>query len=388
MKKLKYNLRYSSVLILMMAMVVISACKKTLSFDDVILITGTQENKLVKFTVEGVPSSFAVTATATDKVESDVNVSFEVDTTLVEQYNTEMSAKYYVLPKGSYELVGNNAVIKAGTNVSNAVTVYIRSLEKFVDGRTYILPVTIKNVTGSMSVLEASRTIYLKVARVIDFKSIDISNPNFYYPYAFTQPYNNVTKFTYEIKCYINEWHPGSNQISRLSNWGPVDESLPNLLRFGEAGSKINQLQWVSAEGSTFSKTEFATKTWYTISCVYDGSTYKMYVNGKFDSGFDGAGKVYQLGALEIGMSYSGYQSAQRFLGRVAEIRFWDRPLSPTEVQEGICGVDASSAGLVAYWKMNEGEGNIFYDRTGKGRNMTWPKAVVWNADSFNKCAQ
>lgn len=388
MKKLKYNLRYSSVLILMMAMVVISACKKTLSFDDVILITGTQENKLVKFTVEGVPSSFAVTATATDKVESDVNVSFEVDTTLVEQYNTEMSAKYYVLPKGSYELVGNNAVIKAGTNVSNAVTVYIRSLEKFVDGRTYILPVTIKNVTGSMSVLEASRTIYLKVARVIDFKSIDISNPNFYYPYAFTQPYNNVTKFTYEIKCYINEWHPGSNQISRLSNWGPVDESLPNLLRFGEAGSKINQLQWVSAEGSTFSKTEFATKTWYTISCVYDGSTYKMYVNGKFDSGFDGAGKVYQLGALEIGMSYSGYQSAQRFLGRVAEIRFWDRPLSPTEVQEGICGVDASSAGLVAYWKMNEGEGNIFYDRTGKGRNMTWPKAVIWNADSFNKCAQ
>lgn len=388
MKKLKYNFRYSSVLMFIMVMVVISACKKNLSFDDVILITGTQENKLVKFTVEGVPSSFAVTATATDKVESDVNVSFDVDTTLVEQYNTEMSAKYYVLPKGSYELVGNNAVIKAGTNVSNAVTVYIRSLEKFVDGRTYILPVTIKNVTGSMSVLEASRTIYLKVARVIDFKSIDISNPNFYYPYAFTQPLNNVTKFTYEIKCYINEWHPGSNQISRLSNWGPVDESLPNLLRFGEAGSKINQLQWVSAEGSTFSKTEFAAKTWYTISCVYDGSTYKMYVNGKFDSGFDGAGKVYQLGALEIGMSYSGYQSAQRFLGRVAEIRFWDRPLSPTEVQEGICGVDASSAGLVAYWKMNEGEGNVFYDRTGKGRNMTWPKTVVWNADGFNKCAQ
>ena len=388
MKKLKYNSSYSFILLLMMVMMVVSACKKTTSFEDVILITGTQENKLVKFTVEGVPSSFGVTATATDKVESDVNVSFEVDTTLVEQYNTEMSAKYYVLPKGSYELVGNTAVIKAGTNVSNAVTVYIRSLDKFVDGRTYILPVTIKNVTGSMSVLEASRTIYLKVARVIDFKSIDISNPNFYYPYAFTQPLNNVTKFTYEIKCYINDWHPGSNQISRLSNWGPVDESLPNLLRFGEAGSKINQLQWVSAEGSTFSKTEFATKTWYTISCVYDGSTYKMYINGKFDSGFDGAGKVYQLGALEIGMSYSGYQTAQRFLGRVAEIRFWDRPLSPTEIQEGICGVDASSAGLVGYWKMNEGDGNTFFDRTGNGRNMTWPKATVWNSDSFNKCAQ
>ncbi|WP_169304317.1 DUF1735 and LamG domain-containing protein [Pedobacter frigoris] len=388
MKKLTYNSKLSALVMLCAVVMAFSACQKSTTFKDVILITGTEENKLVKFTVEGVPSSYAVTATATDKVQSEVSVSFEVDTTLVAAYNEEMSAKYFALPKGSYEMVGSNAVIKAGTNVSDAVTVYIRSVDKFVDGRTYILPVTIKNVSGSMSVLEASRTIYLKVARVIDFKSIDISNPNFYHPYAFAQPVNNVTKFTYEIKCYINDWHPGSNQISRLSNWGPVDESLPNLLRFGEAGSKINQLQWVSAEGSVFSKTEFATKTWYTISCVYDGSTYKMYVNGKFDSGFDGAGKVYQLGALEIGMSYSGYQTAQRFLGRVAEIRFWDRPLSPTEIQEGICGVDVAASGLVGYWKMNEGEGNTFFDRTGNGRNMVWPKSTIWNSDSFNKCAQ
>jgi hypothetical protein len=163
---------------------------------------------------------------------------------------------------------------------------------------------------------------------------------------------------------------------------------LPNLLRFGEAGSKINQLQWVSAEGSAFSTTEFATNTWYTISCVYDGSTYKMYVNGKLDASFEGAGKVYQLGALELGMSYAGYQTAQRFLGNVAEVRFWNRPLSVTEIQEGICGVDAAASGLVAYWKMNEGSGQTFYDRTGNGRDMVWPKAVTWVPESGNKCAQ
>lgn len=388
MKKFIYDSRLLTIAVICIIAAVFSACKKSTSFKDVILITGTQENKLVKFVVEGVPSSYAVTATATEKVPGDVTVTFEVDTNLVATYSKEMSAKYYAPPKGSYELVGSNVVIKAGSNISDAVTVYIRSIAGFVDGRTYILPVTIKNVSGPLSVLEASRVIYLKVARVVDFKSIDISNPNFYYPYPFATPYNNVTKFTYEIKCFVDAWHPGSNQISRLSNWGPVDESLPNLLRFGEAGSLVNQLQWVSAEGSMFSKTEFAIKTWYTISCVYDGSTYKMYVNGKYDGGFDGAGKVYQLGALEIGMSYSGYQTAQRFLGRVAEIRFWDRPLSVTEINEGICGVDAGSAGLVAYWKMNEGEGNVFYDRTGHGRDMTWPKATVWNSDLVNKCAQ
>lgn len=388
MKKLNLRIKlYLSVAICLTA-VVLSACKKAVEFHNVILVTGTETTKIVKFTVETTPSSYGVTATATDKVPQDVNVTFAIDSNLVKTYNKETSASYVIPPKGSYELSATSGVIKAGTNISNAVTVRILSTANFVDGRSYIIPVTITNVTGTWNVLEASRTIYLKVARVTNFNSIDISNYNFYYPYSFTKSYDNVTQFTFEIKCLINAWHPGSNQISRLCNWGPVDQSLPNLLRFGEAGSLINQLQWVSAEGSVFSTTQFTTGVWYTISCVYNGTSYKMYVNGVYDSGFDGAGKVYQLGALEIGMSYAGYQSAQKFLGDVAEIRFWNRALSPTEIQEGICGVDAAASGLVGYWKMNEGAGNIFYDRTGNGRNMTWPVTPVWTGTAANKCAQ
>jgi len=388
MKKLSYKSKLALPAVLGLMSILFTDCKKYVEFNDVIMVTGTETTKLLKFTVEGSTASYGVTATATGKVDQDITVNFDIDSTLINTYNTETSANYAMPPKGSYELSGNTGTIKAGTNVSDAVAVRILSTSNFVDGRSYVIPVTIKSVTGPLNVLEASRTVYLKVARVLDFKSIDISNPTFYHPYAFTQPLNNITKYTFEIKCFINDWHPGSNQISRLSNWGPVDESLPNLLRFGEAGSKINQLQWVSAGGSTFSTTEFATKTWYTISCVFDGSTYRMYVNGKLDASFEGAPKTYQLGALEIGMSYAGYQTAQRFLGRVAEIRFWDRPLSVTEIQEGICGVDAAAKGLVSYWKMSEGSGNIFFDRTGHGRDMTWPKAVTWIADNSNKCAQ
>jgi hypothetical protein len=383
MKQLKYT---TAIFLLIVG--VFTACQKYVDFKDAILVTGTEIDPLVKFTVEETPSSFAVSATATGKVTEDITVNFAVDTSLVTTYNKQVSGNYFVLPANSYSISGNSGVMKAGTNVSDPVTVRILSTDDFVDGRSYILPVTITNVTGPLDVLDASRTIYLKIARVIDFNALDISSPNFYATYAFPEPVNNITKFTYEIKCYINEWHTGNPPISRLSNWGPTDESLPNLLRFGEAGSKINQLQWVSAEGSVFSTTEFATKTWYTISCVYDGSTYKMYVDGKLDASFEGAGKVYQLGALELGMSYPGYQTSQRFLGRIAEVRFWDRSLSLNEIQEGLCGVDAAANGLVSYWKMNEGEGNTFYDRTGHGRTMVWPKAAVWNTDNNNKCAQ
>ncbi len=387
--KIKYNSLLLSTLMIGVIAIVFVNCKKYKEYKDVILMTGTETSKVAKFTVEGVPSSFAVSATATGKVSEDITVSFAVDTSLVAAYNTERSANYYAAPTGSYEVSGNSGVIKTGTNVSDPITIRITSLGDFVDGRTYIIPVTIKSVTGPLEVLEASRTIYLKVARVTQFTSVDISNPNFYDSDTFPTTLPNITAFTFEVKCYVSSWHTGSPPISRLCNWGPVDQHLFNLLRFGEAGSQQNQLQWINSSGSCFSTTLFSLNKWYTISCVYNGSSCKLYVDGDLDNSFDATGQVYELGAIELGMSYAGYQTSQRFLGRIAEIRFWNRVLSKTEIQEGLCGVDAASNGLVGYWKLNEGSGKTFFDRTGNGRNMVWNKApVVWNTASDNKCAQ
>jgi Domain of unknown function (DUF1735)/Concanavalin A-like lectin/glucanases superfamily len=386
---LRYNPRLFSIMVLCIISIALASCKKYKDAPDVILVTGTENTKIIKFTVEGVPSSFGVTASATTKVDQDITVSFDIDTSLIAAYNVETSAKYYAAPPGTYDISGKTGVIKAGTNISDPVTVHVLSTAGLIDGRSYLIPVTIKNVTGPYSVLEPSRTVFLKIARVTQFNSVDLSNPNFYDSDTFPTPLTNVRTFTFEVKCLVNAWHTGSPPISRLCNWGPVDQHLFNLLRFGEAGSQQNQLQWINSSGSVFSNTLFALSRWYTISCVYDGSSCKLYIDGVLDNSFDATGQVYELGAIELGMSYAGYQTAQRFLGRIAEIRFWDRPLSKTEIAENLCGVDAAAPGLVSYWKMNEGTGQTFADRTGHGRDMTWKKAtVVWNSDPINKCAQ
>ena len=388
MNILKYKFKVITIVMLCILPVIYVACKKYADFKDVILVTGTETDKLVKFVVESTPASYSVTATATGKVDKDMTVHFEVDTSLVSAYNVEKSANYYPAPTGSYEISGNTGLIKSGTNVSEPVTVQITSTADFIDGRTYLIPVTIKSVDGSLSVLEASRTIYLKIARVFKFNSIDLSDYKFYSIDTFKTALTNIKAFTFEVKVFVNSWHTGSPPISRVCNWGPADQTTFNLLRFGEAGSQQNQLQWINSSGSTFSTTLFALNRWYTISCVYDGSTCKLYVDGALDSKFDAQGQEYTFGAIELGMSYAGYQNSQRFLGRIAEIRFWNRPLSTTEIQEGLCGVNSAANGLVAYWKLNEGEGNTFYDITGNGRNMVWPYTVVWNSDDINKCAQ
>ncbi len=349
---------------------------------EVILVTGTESDPLVKFVVEDTPSSYIVTASATGKVAEDVNVEFALDTTLVSTYNGTHNTNYYAIPASAIEIDNTNVTIEAGSASSTGVNVKIVSTEDFKDGRTYIIPVTIKSVSGgNMDVLTASNTIYLRVSRVISFNSLDISNYNMYSSYiAPDDKIVDLPNFTYEIKCYVNEWHASPSQISRLCNFGPEDEGVTNLLRFGENGQDVNSLQWVSPGGSVISDTRFNTGQWYTITLTFDGSNYIMYVDGVKDAELAGE-TITTFQRLELGMSWRSYPSQQYFNGRVAEIRLWDRALSASEIQIGICGVDPNSEGLVAYWKLNEGEGHIFYDATGNGYDMDW--SSVWREVSF-----
>src|SRR5690606_16909059 len=136
---------------------------------------------------------------------------------------------------------------------------------------------------GDLRVLDASKTLFLRLSRIISFPSLDISNYNFYGNYYAPEEVDLPT-YTFEIKAYINQWHPGSNPISRLCNFGPLDESITNGLRFGEHGQDINSLQWVSPGGGLISSTRFNTGQWYTISVTFNGSTYTMYVDGVKDA--------------------------------------------------------------------------------------------------------
>ena len=80
----------------------ILGCTEGDKFDynkNVAFITGTETTPVTKFVVEDTPSSYAITASTTDKVDKDVNVKFAIDRSLVESYNQEHNTKYYAIPK-------------------------------------------------------------------------------------------------------------------------------------------------------------------------------------------------------------------------------------------------------------------------------------------------
>jgi hypothetical protein len=371
----------------------------------VLLITGTETDPLVKFVVEDTLASYTVTASATDTATEDITVTFERDDSLVAAYNTKHNTNYYAAPASAVELDETQGIIKAGSALSSGINVRIVSTNDFQDGRIYMIPITIKEVKGSdWEVLPASRTIFLRVSRIISFKSLSLENTNFYSSYiAPDDKILDLPNYTFEIKCYIKSW--AGAPISRLCNFGPKDESITNLLRFGENGQDKNSLQWVSPGGGIISTTRFNTGQWYTISVTFDGSKYTMYVDGIADAELAGS-KGTQFQRLELGMSWTNYGTTQRFAGWIAELRLWNRALTSSELQLGLCSVDPQSNGLVAYWKMNEGTGYIFNDATNNGYDMDWSNtwrevtegegivmldkssAVTWVDDEKNKCNQ
>lgn len=381
-------------------------CAEGNDFDynkNVVYITGTETSPMIKFVVEDTPSTYTVTASATDKVERDVAVTFAIDNSLVESYNTEHKTKYYAVPDGSVSIENADAVITSGTAFSTPVAIKVISTEDMTEDRVYVVPVTMKKVDGC-DVLEPSRTIYLRLSRTLHFTSLNISNTNLYSNFIFDDDKKQeLSNFTYEIKCYSQQWHT----IARLCSFTSKDEKRSSMLRFGENGMDVNALQWVTPSGNVASTTRFSTDRWYMISLTYDGSKLTMYVDGVKDAQGDGDGEPVDFQRFELGMSWTSYRSSQYFKGRVAEVRVWNRALSSAEIQNNLCAVDAQSDGLIAYWKMNEGEGHIFLDATGHGYDMDWSNtareindgagltynldyssSVAWDSDEMNKCNQ
>jgi len=401
----------------------ILGCKKAEYGDPVILVTGTEVSPIVKFSVENTPAQFSVTATSTYKATEDMNVTFEFDTAAVAGYNATNKTTYYAVPASAVDITNLSTIIKAGGSASTPVTVKVISTSSLIDGRSYLIPLTIKNVAGGkMTVLESSRTIFLRIARVINFPALSMNNATagttgtpgtrgrFNASALFDTPVL-LPNFTLEIKNLVYAFRGGDGNtnpqpIQTLLSWSNLAENTSIGLRYGELGNPNNSLQLIGSLGGAFAY-GFNPMQWYMISIVYDGSKGIMYVDGNKAAELSGS-MVLEFSRLNLGQNWGGYDTRQYFNGRISECRVWSRALTPGEIKLNLCGADPNATGLLAYWKFNEGSGSTFYNSSKEGAkyNMDWTKVywdnagngtlvqanksqyVTWTNDLLNKCSQ
>ena len=390
----------------------------------VVLITGTESYPVVKFTVENTPSTYLVSATYTEKAAEDIKVSFALDTAAVTDFNKRHNTTYFVAPAAAIDLSNLETVIKAGSSISSSATVKVISTSPLLDGRSYLIPVSIKTVSEGKEVLESSRTIFLRIARVISYPALSMNNSTAgttgtpgtrgrFNATALFDPANPalLPNFTLEIKNLIYAYRTGDGNtnpqpIQTLISWENLAEDKSIGLRYAELGNPSNSLQLIGSLGSAFAY-NFNANQWYMISLSYDGSKLSMYIDGNKVVEVSGS-MVLEFSRLNLGQNWGGYDTKQYVNGRIAECRVWNRALTAGEIKLNLCGADPNSNGLLAYWKMNEGTGSkfknsssagtkydldwtkVYWDNAGNGTLVAVDKSayVTWTNDALNKCSQ
>lgn len=210
-------------------------------------------------------------------------------------------------------------------------------------------------------------------------KLLALDDPNLYSNFLFEDKKVELTNFTYEVRFYSTQWNTGgvSNRLCAFDN---NDESKSVCLRISDQASGSGKLQVIGTglTGNWVVDPVFETNKWYTISVVCDGTNMTVYYNGdQVGQHALSAGTTMTFERFELGMSWddgSNWPNQQKFYGYIGDTRVWSVARSASEIKASLCEVDPHSAGLEAYWKFDEGQGHIFKDATGKGRDMDWSK--------------
>ena len=133
---------------------------------------------------------------------------------------------------------------------------------------------------------------------------------------------------------------------------------------------------------------------WLHFAAVYDGQYLRLYLDGEqihFVETKNG-------GTINLSMAYDGHTwedtfsigrsagNARFFDGYISECRVWNVARTSAQIEDGVCYVDPTSEGLIAYWRFDgetQDDGSVL-DMTGHGHNAV-PGGTITYVDN-QKC--
>ncbi len=308
------------------------------------------------------------------------NISVDIDASadLVATYNQAHGTQYLALPQNNYKISANTTKIycKDSGNISGAsVAITFNATDTLPREHLYLLPVTIKSASDNMSIMGSSKTVYYVVDNSVII-SVAASMTNNYFTPNFSGDsavlLNGLNAFTYEALVKVNQFQQNNPYISSVMG---VEGYL--LMRFGDASLQPGELEITTSVGNVVMPSQVDPNSWHHLAAVYDGSAMKIYVDEvQVASQNINLGTINLRGrAFYIGYSYDG----RELDGAISECRIWSTARTVQELSDNKYIVnDPKMPGLLAYWKFNEGAGNVAKDATGHGFDATASSSVLW----------
>jgi len=159
----------------------------------------------------------------------------------------------------------------------------------------------------------------------------------------------NIMPATYTKEA----WFLVSNlnyQNNLISGGSDGQHALYPSITYGNRISAGHNGTWNAVQDPT----PIVANTWYHVALTYDVATktMKLYKNGVLVSTNTDVAPFTGGNALRIG----AYDTGNLFIGKIDEVRIWNRALTQCEIQNNMNGeLPAGQTGLVAYYKFNQG---------------------------------
>lgn len=356
-------------------------------FDNKLFISTSQltDEMLIKGSVKRY--SRDITVRLAQPETHDVRVRFAVDASLADYYRTAYyQPEAVLLGEEHYAFTQTETLISAGSVTGNSVTIDFLDTDKLDRDRIYVLPVSIASVEG-IDLLSSARSVFyvFKAGSLIDVVA-NISRNSFLVNWV--SDVKEVAVITVEALIRVSDFGAVGAKNEKMSTLFGVEGDF--LIRIGDSGYPENQVQLV-ANRSRFPSADAShglpTKRWVHVAVVWDGTTGEriIYHDGKqVDYKQVSSRGTVDLRGTSSSPCYIGksYNDLRWLEGDIAELRVWNVQRTAQELIDNRYSVDPESdevkGKLYAYWKFDEGEGNIVHDRSGNGNDAVAASDVKW----------
>lgn len=367
---------FSKYLSLAVIVLLLASCKNEEVFDNNLFISTPKVETILN--KPSVTSDQRILQIGIARPEAnEIAVNFVADQSLVSTYNVAFNETTIFLPSEYYTFSSMESIIPVGSVVSNPITIDFEKINTLDRDITYVLPVRVNS--SNLSVLQsASITYYVIKGGALINVVADLENNNLNArTLANAAPLNSLSALTIEALVRPRNF---DRMISTVMG---IEGRF--LIRLGDAGYDANKIQIATSTGNLATTAVLTPNKWTHIAVTYnraDGSI-KVYLDGKLVT----SGRNTSLGLVNLGVSgvdgfYIGrsYADDRYFAGDVSECRIWNVERTQEQIASNFYDMDPASAGLVAYWKCNEGGGSTVNDHTANGNHLTAKSLLKWNA--------
>ncbi len=322
-------------------------------------------------------TELAINAQVIRALESDVQVEVSFDAAALKEYNENNDTFYEVLPMENLTY-DKSAKIMAGEHVTSDIVFTISEYDT-PNGESYALPIRISTPSTQVAPLGSSQLYIVLLNKALIQAVPRMNNSNKATPVD-PDALWGLSEAEWTIEGWVNM---SGFQINNQAIWNSGSwENSPNnemYIRFGDAPIPYNSFQ-VKAKGSQVNTvTLFQPNRWYhiAITCNTAGLV-SIYVDGNLDVSVQTQGGPTLIDRFEMVTSGSWFRDRVM----MGQVKFWRVALSQSQLQANMySSARSSDPALIAYWKLDEGEGNTFKDSSTNERDLVSAGTLEWIPD-------